>query len=125
MQIQQSHIIRALQIPQPHRVVLRTAYKVILARTQRDRRHRVGVALEVPDVAVIVRGQETDRVVHLCRGVDDALRMVAEAREVDAVFLALELFGVFAFFAVVDLERVVVARDDCEFARVVEVEGGY
>jgi hypothetical protein len=51
--------------------------------------------------------------------------MVAEAREVDAVFLALELLCVFTFFAVVDLERVVVARYDCEFARVVEVEGGY
>jgi hypothetical protein len=31
---------------------------------------------------------------------------------------------VFAFFAVVDLESVVVARDNSEFARVVEVERG-
>jgi hypothetical protein len=51
--------------------------------------------------------------------------MVAEAREVDAVFLRLQLFGVLAFFTVVDLEGIVVARYDCEFAAVVEVERRY
>jgi hypothetical protein len=35
--------------------------------------------------------------------------MVAEAREVDAVLFRLELFGMLAFAAVVDLERVVIA----------------
>jgi hypothetical protein len=38
--------------------------------------------------------------------------MVTEARKMDAVFLTLKLFGVLAFLAVVDLERVVVARDN-------------
>jgi hypothetical protein len=41
-----------------------------------------------------------------------------------AVLLALELLCVLAFFAVVDLEGIVVARDNCQFARVVKVEGG-
>ena len=36
--------------------------------------------------------------------------MVAEAREVDAILLALKLLCVLAFLAVVDLEGVVVAR---------------
>jgi hypothetical protein len=83
------------------------------------------MSLKIPYVAVVVRGQETNGIVDFRRSVDDALRMVAEAREVDAVLLALELLGVFAFFAVVDLKRVVVARDDCEFARVVEVKRRY
>jgi hypothetical protein len=65
------------------------------------------VSFEVPYIAVIVRGQETNRIVDFRAGVDDGLGMVAEAREVNAVFLTFELFGVFAFFAVVDLECVV------------------
>jgi hypothetical protein len=38
--------------------------------------------------------------------------MVTEARQMHAVLLALELLGVLAFFAIVDLERVVVACDN-------------
>jgi len=38
-----------------------------------------------------------------------------------AILLALQLLGVLAFFAVVDLERVVVACYDGELARVVKV----
>jgi len=68
------------------------------------------VALEVADVRVVVRGQEADGIVDLCARVDDALGMVAEARKVDAILLALKLLCVLAFLAVVDLERVVVAR---------------
>jgi len=40
-----------------------------------------------------------------------------------AILLTLEFFGVLAFLAVVDLERVVVACYDCKLARVVEIEG--
>lgn len=70
-------------------------------------------------------GEEAYCVVDLGTGIYNALRMVAEACKVDAVFLRLELFCVLAFFAVVNLERVVVAGYDGKFARVVEVEGGY
>jgi hypothetical protein len=38
--------------------------------------------------------------------------MVAEARKMDAVLLTLKLFGMLAFLAVVDLECVVVTRDN-------------
>lgn len=69
-------------------------------------------------------GEEADGIVNLGTSVDDALGMVTEARKVNAVFLALELFGVFALLAVVDLKRVVVARYNREFARVVKVERG-
>ena len=41
-------------------------------------------------------------------GVDDALRMMCETREVDTVFLAFQLLGMFPFLAVVDLEGVIV-----------------
>jgi hypothetical protein len=82
------------------------------------------MALEVPDVRVVVCGEEADGVVDLCARVDDALRMVTKARKMYAVLLALELLCMLAFFAVVDLEGIVVARDNCQFARVVKVEGG-
>lgn len=41
-----------------------------------------------------------------------------------AILLRLQLFGVLSFFAVVDLEGVVVACYDGKLACVVEVEGG-
>jgi len=41
-----------------------------------------------------------------------------------AILLRLEFFGMFPLFAIVDLERVVVASDYCELAGVVEVERG-
>jgi hypothetical protein len=50
--------------------------------------------------------------------------MMREAREMHAVFLRLELFGMFTFLTVVNLQRVVVACYNGELARVVEVEGG-
>lgn len=83
------------------------------------------MALEVADVRVVVCGEEADGVVDLGTRADDALGMVAEARQMYAVLLALELLGVLAFFAVVDLEGIVVACDNGQFARVVKVEGRY
>jgi hypothetical protein len=71
-----------------------------------------------------VCGEVSDRVVDLCTRVDDALRMVREAREMYAILLTLQLLCVLAFLAVVDLEGVVVACYDGKLARVVEVEGG-
>ena len=82
------------------------------------------MALEIAYIRVIVGGEETDSIVDLCAGVDDTLGVVAEARKVDAVLLALELFCMLAFFAVVDLQCVVVAGYNGEFARVVKVERG-
>lgn len=55
-------------------------------------------------------GEVANRVVNFCTRVDDALRMVGEACEMDAIFLTLEFFRMFPFLAVVDLEGVVVAR---------------
>jgi hypothetical protein len=82
------------------------------------------VALEVADIGVVVCGEEAQGVVDLCAGVDDALGMVGEARQMDAILLRLELFRVLALLAVVDLEGVVVACDNGKLARVVEVERG-
>lgn len=50
--------------------------------------------------------------------------MVGKAGEVAAVLLREEGFEVFAFFGIVELEGVIGAGGEEEFARVVEVEGG-
>jgi hypothetical protein len=63
--------------------------------------------------------------VYFCARVDDALRVMREAREVDAVLLALELLRMLAFPTIVDLESAVIACNDGEFARVIEVERRY
>lgn len=68
-------------------------------------------------------GQEADGVVHLGACVYDALGMMREAREVNAVLLALELLCMPALLAVVYLERIVIAGNDGKLARIVEVEG--
>jgi hypothetical protein len=61
------------------------------------------VALEVADIRIVVCREEADGIVDLCARVDDALRMVTEARKI---------FSMLAFFAVVDLEGIVVACDN-------------
>jgi hypothetical protein len=55
-------------------------------------------------------------------GVDDALCVVREAREMHAILLTLQLFGMLPLLAVIDLEGVIVAGYDGEFACVVKVE---
>ena len=55
-------------------------------------------------------------------GIDDALWVVGKPSEVDAILLALELLSVFALLAVVDLQGLIVLRDEAELACVVEVE---
>lgn len=81
-----------------------------------------GVAFEVAQELVVVRGEVADGVVDFGAGVDDRLRVVREAGEVGAVFLGEERFDQLAFFGVVELQRFVVAGGQQEFARVVEVE---
>jgi len=51
------------------------------------------------------------------------LRVVGETREVDAVFLALEFFGVLALLAIVNLECLIILRYKAELSCVVEVDG--
>ena len=81
-----------------------------------------GVAFEVAQELVVVRGEVADCVVDFGAGVDDRLRVVGEAGEVGAVFLGEERFDQLAFFGIVELQRLVVAGGEQEFARVVEVE---
>jgi len=82
------------------------------------------VCAEVADEHVVVRGEVADRVVAFGAGVEDALRVVGEAGEVSAVFLAEQGLDMFPFFRVVELEGLVVTCCEQEFARIVEVEGG-
>jgi hypothetical protein len=48
-------------------------------------------------------GGGANHTINLGAGIDDALRVVGEAGQVHAIFLALELFCMLALFAVVDL----------------------
>lgn len=65
-----------------------------------------------------------EHTVALCAGIYDALGVVCEAGEVDAILLALQLFGMLALLTVVDLQDVIVLRDQAELAGVVKVERG-
>jgi hypothetical protein len=66
----------------------------------------------------------SDGIVDFCTCINDALRMVGESRKMNTILLTLELLCVFTLLAVVDLERVVVACYNREFACVVKVERG-
>lgn len=81
-----------------------------------------GVAFEVAQELIVVRGEVADCVVDFGAGINDGLRVVREAGEVGAVFLGEERLDQLAFFGVVELQRLVVAGGEEEFARVVEVE---
>lgn len=63
--------------------------------------------------------------VNFCAGVQDALSMMREARKMHSILLTLQLLCMLSLLAIVDLKRVIVARDYSELARVVEVEGRY
>ena len=54
-----------------------------------------------------MRGEVADAVILFGAGVDDRGRVVGEAREVDAVFLAHERLDILAFLGVVEEERIV------------------
>lgn len=69
-------------------------------------------------------GEVANRIVDFRTRIDNALRMVGEARKVHAILLALELLGMLAFLAVVNLECVVVACYNSELPRVIKVERG-
>ena len=81
------------------------------------------MAFEVAQELVVVGGEVADGVVDFCGGVQDGLRVVGEAGEVGAVFLGEKGFEVFAFFGVIELERVIGTGGEKEFTGVVEVKG--
>ena len=110
------------QRPEAHGVVERGREERVRRRAQAERRDGLGVAPEVAQEGVVVRGEVADAVVLLGAGVDDGGGVVREARQVDAVFLAHERFDVPPFFGVVEQEGVVRAGGQAEFARVVKVE---
>lgn len=89
------------QRPQAHRVVERGREERVRRRAQAQRRHGLGVAPEVAQEGVVVRGEVADAVVLFRARVDDGRGVVREAGEVGAVFLAHERLDVPAFFGVV------------------------
>lgn len=82
------------------------------------------MALEVPNITIVVRGEEANGIVDLSTRVDNALRVMGEPCKMNAILLTPKLLCVFSFLAVVDLERVVVACDNGKLACIVEVERG-
>lgn len=73
----------------------------------------------------VVNGGATEYTVHFGASIYDALRVVRKAREMHTVLLALQLFGMFALLAIIDLERIVVACHDCKLSGVIKVERGH
>ena len=82
------------------------------------------MAAEVADEAVVVHAEVSDAIVHFGAGVDDARVVVGEASERIAVFLALQFFGMRAGFGVEELDCIVCACENNEFAAVIKVDGG-
>ena len=111
--------------PQAHRVVERGREERICPRTKAQRGHGLRVAPEVTEEGIVVGREVAYTIVLFRTRVDDGGGMVREAREMGAVFLAHERFYVFAFFGVVEEERVIGAGGQAEFPRVVKVEGCY
>ena len=64
------------------------------------------------------------RTVALGASVDYALRMVCKSGDINAIFLALQLFGMLALLAIVNLKSFVILGDECKLPGVIEVEGG-
>ena len=108
--------------PQADGVVEGARQEGVACRAEGERRDGRGVPFEVAQELVVVRGEVADGVVDFGAGVEDGLRVVREAGEVGAVFFGEERFDLFAFFGVVELERLVVAGREQEFPRVVEVQ---
>lgn len=81
------------------------------------------MAFEVAEELVVVGGEVADSIVDFRGRVEDGLGVVGKAGEMTAVFLREEGFEVFTFFGIVELEGVIGASGEEEFARVVEVEG--
>ena len=55
-------------------------------------------------------------------GVDDALCVVREAREMHAILLALQLFGMLPLLTVINLEGIIVAGYDGKFACIIKIK---
>ena len=113
------------QRPEPDGVVERSRHEGVGGGRQGEGGDGRGVGFEVAQVLVVVGGEVADGVVALGGGVEDRLGVVGEAREVGAVLFREERLQVPAFFRVVQLERLVAARGQQEFAAVVEGQGCY
>ena len=81
------------------------------------------MAFEVADENVIVCGEVADAVVELRGSIYDRTGVVGEPGEVGPVFLREKRFHFRAGFGVVQLQGVVVAGGEEEFALVVEIQG--
>lgn len=103
-------------------MILAARQERVVAWVQRDARHWRRVAAVVPDVRVVMCGQVSYRVVNFCRRVEDALRVMCEARQVHAVLLGFQLLRVLALIAIVDLKRIVRPSYDRELSTVVEIK---
>lgn len=111
------------EVPEADGVVQGAGEESVIAWAESYGGYGRGVTFEVAEELVVMGGEIADGVVDFGGGVQDGLGVVGEAGEVAAVFLGKEGFEVFAFFGVVELEGVIGAGGQEEFACVVEVEG--
>lgn len=115
--------VRRGERPQPDAVVERAGEESVAAGADGEGGHGRGVAFEVAEEGVIVSGEISDGVVEFGGGVDDRGGVVCEAGKVSAIFLGKQRLDFRARFGVVELERVIIAGRQEEFARIVEVQG--
>lgn len=114
--------ILGFEIPQAHGVVEGAGDKLVFTWVDCEGSDRGGMTGEIVEELSFVGVEVADAVVGARGCVDYVGGVVGEAGEVGAVFLGWDALDLFAFFGVVELERVVSAGCDEVFAVIVEVE---
>ena len=122
--------LRRPQVPHSHREIRASGQKAIVRRVHRDRRHRIGVSLEISQVRVIVQRVIPHRVVVdrrparalVPRPVNHRRRAVREAHVRAPVLFTVQRARLRAGVGVVEMDRVVVARGDEGIFGVMEIE---
>jgi hypothetical protein len=61
--------------------------------------------------------------INLGTSMKNTLSMMSKLCQIDAIFLRFQLFGMLPFLAIVDVEGIIVATDNGQFARIIEIEG--
>lgn len=110
------------EVPESNGIVKRAGEEGIRGRVEGQGGDGSGVAFEVAQVLEVVGGEVADGFVVFGAGVEYRLRVMGEARQMGAVLFRQQFFHMFAFFGVIQLERVVVACSHEKFACVVKVE---
>lgn len=87
--------------------------------------HRICVTIEIANVSFILHVQQPEIVVDFGTRMEKRSLVVGETRKVDAIFLAWNCLLEFALLDIKELNGIIIAGCDKEFAAVVEVQGSH